>query len=194
MDKRLILLRAMQSGDILQVKYFGGNQYGLIRPVQVKSIDGNFVKVFCPDSSSTKLLKIEKLEVIPDEQVYRTNTITSVKLTATQRLTRALKPYEKIYSSRGWKLLIEEDEAGLYRIHKGKVSRKTPDILIQYHTERYVLTSFDEDGNTVDVTEPCTHPWYVRSNILNSAKSFSTLPKAIVRFNQFMVVETESTI
>ena len=60
--------QAIQAGEVLRVRYFGGSRPGVERPLRpIAMVDGK-LQAFCLQSGETRMLALEKLEEVAGGQ------------------------------------------------------------------------------------------------------------------------------
>jgi len=173
-----VLLEAIQTGEVLNIKYNGGSQPGLIRQLLPLSINVEDVRAKCFATNRVKTFKLSKMELgVHSNPSYTVGQI----LPEPKNLQEALGPFILNIEKIGWTLVTSEKEAGVYRKFKSGKLRKTPDVFIQYNEYSYDYSDFDENGNEIDVMKPSSRPWYV-SHKTKTASSFKKLSSAILKF------------
>lgn len=183
-----VLSEAIDTGEVVKVKYNGGSQPGLIRELSPITINGDDVRARCLATNRVKTFKLSKMEI------SSADTASSYEpgktLPEPSNLNEALEPHKESIEEQGWILVIEENEAGVYRTFKNGKLRKTPDVFIQYHELQYEYTDSDKDGNQIDIMKPSVRPWYV-SHKRKQASSFKRLSSGIEKFLENVTEEAE---
>lgn len=177
------LREAIETGEAISIKYFGGSQPGSIRQISPISVSGDDVRARCLATNRVKTFKLSKIELQEDNS-SKSYIPGAVKPEITS-LKEGLEKFRSELESVGWVLNAEESEAGLYRMFKNGKLRKTPDVYLQYQEMTYDYTEFDDDGNEIEIMKPSTRPWYVRSNPEDSSSTFKSLGGAIDKFIEF---------
>lgn len=65
-EKINILQKAIETGEIIKIKYHGGSQPGSIREIAPNKFDGKMIYAFCYTSNATKSFSIDKIEIVSD--------------------------------------------------------------------------------------------------------------------------------
>lgn len=101
-----IIRRAIETGEIISVKYMGGSTPGLVRRIAPSAIDGDKVRALCCESEKEKTYLISALRD-PGNQRPRSDPVSFVP--------RA--PVEKLRFAAGWKWAIPEAMRAAIGIH-----------------------------------------------------------------------------
>ncbi|MEA1988222.1 MAG: hypothetical protein U9N57_03290 [Pseudomonadota bacterium] len=179
-----ILISASETGEIINIKYHGGSQPGSTRQISPISVKNDDVRARCLATNRVKVFKLSKIELEQSSDLIKTY-VPGKKAPEPNSIKEALESHKEFLSGLGWVLIIDNEEAGVFRTFKNGKLRKTPDVYIQYHEFTYDYTDWDEDGNEVEYTKPSVRPWYVRSNPANQGTSFKKLSSAIEKFLLF---------
>jgi predicted DNA-binding transcriptional regulator YafY len=175
-----ILISAIETGEIINIKYHGGSQPGSIRQISPISVKAENVRARCLSTNRVKVFKLSRIEI--ERSSTLTNTYVPGKKTPEPTsLKEAFESHRELLSNLGWLLSVEDEGAGVYRTFQNGKLRKTPDVYIQYFEFKYDYTD-DDEGNEIEYTKPSERPWYVRSNTRDQASSFKKLSVATDKF------------
>ena len=171
-----ILIEAIETGEIIPIKYHGGSQPGTIRQISPVSVDGDKVKARCLASSRVKMFKLSKMEL---EQNLDLVTYVASQKTEPTSLKEAFKPYENFIRDSGWVISFKNDTAEIFTTLKnGKLRKKSSASIIKIG---------DDEGVG-------SRPWIVYTpgemstfrNLSAAAKKFILFSKTTTaKFNQF---------
>jgi predicted DNA-binding transcriptional regulator YafY len=179
----LALRKAIETGEAISIKYFGGSQPGSIRQISPISLSGDDVRARCLATNHVKGFKLSKMEL--QESDDSSSYVPGAVKPEITSLKQGLEKFRSELESVGWVLSAEDSEAGLFRTFKNGKLRKTPDVYIQFHEMTYDYTEFDDEGNEIEIMKPSTRPWYVRSNPEDSSSTFKSLGGAVDKFIEF---------
>lgn len=172
-----LLLAAIDSGEVVRIKYNGGSQPGSIRDIYPISVVRDDVVARCLATGAGKQFKLSKMELSqPGDCVY----IPGKKAVGPASLREALESHRNDIEGRGWIFAINDCDAGVYRRFKNGKPRKQCEISISYREFSCGNMEFDESGNLVDIITPSTRPWHVSSP--TQSTSFKSLIAAVDRF------------
>lgn len=68
-----ILMKAIESGEVVRIRYHGGTQPGTIREIVPRNFKGKYLYATCVISDSFKSFLIEKIEIVPNEDSFAVN-------------------------------------------------------------------------------------------------------------------------
>ena len=187
MELKERLENAIASGEILEIKYFGGSNPGKPRNISPIKIDGNRLIARCLQSNEVKSFSIEKISFSDEKDSYEVSTKVIEHLTfqSFTQITDFLNQYKQSLENLGWFVKLENPESlSLYSYFKNGKLKKTYDISISY--EKFSIEEIydpDTDNFIIEKKEK-QKPWCVRAKG-ETTRSLSTLPNAIEIFLSF---------
>jgi hypothetical protein len=187
MELKERLENAIASGEILEIKYFGGSNPGKPRNISPVKIDGNRLIARCLQSNEVKSFSLEKISFSDEKDSYEVSTkvIEHLNLQSFTQITDFLNEYKQSLEQLGWFVKLENSESlSLYSYFKNGKLKKTYDINISY--EKFSTEEIydpDTDNFIVEKKEK-QKPWCVRAKG-ETTRSLSTLPNAIEIFLTF---------
>lgn len=115
-----ILIAAIETGEVINIKYHGGSQPGSIRQIYPVSVNGDNVRARCLATNRVKVFKLSKMKI--EQGSNSTNSyVAGQEIPESNSLKEAFEPYEAFLYDSGWVLSVENDEAGIYRTFKNGI-------------------------------------------------------------------------
>lgn len=181
------LENAIASGEILEIKYFGGSTPGKSRNISPIKIDGNNLIARCLQSNEVKTFSIEKISFSDEKESYEVSTavIEHLNLQSFSQIDNFLNEYKESLEKLGWFVKLDTPESlSLYSYFKNGKIKKTADINLSY--EKFSTDEiYDPDtDNFIAEKRERQKPWSVRAKG-ETTRSLSTLPNALEVFLTF---------
>lgn len=154
------LLRAIQNGDIVKIRYSGGRQPGAIREIVPRGVKDGLLHAVCIASDSLKSFSISKIELIDPLSPLQANFAGDAPSPVYTSIEEILKNQRSRLESLGWIVLSTDTDIGLHRCRKNGTPLKSPDVSLQWNQEAQL------------------RPWYVSSKGLPASRSFKYLGEA----------------
>ena len=189
---------AIDTGEALEVWYFGGSNPGTIRKIAPVKIIDDQVRARCLEDNSIKSYSISKMEIyVPGVEPQQRNTHTFIPQEITS-ITKLLHHYKDTLEGLGWFVIGSENEITLHEKFKNGKPKKTPIISLNFEEFEYRFPEpdindpeFDWDdfipetieGDILENAEkiPRKRPWIVRAKSKNTV-SYALQNKAFTRF------------
>jgi hypothetical protein len=179
MDTEMRIREAMENGEVLWVKYWGGSQPGSVREISPITLSGDKVRVRCLTSESVKTFNIHKIEVLPGmPEAGASGYDIDAPKSIFENVTSMMDIFELVKNeleTAGWIVQVTPDRLSIHgRFNNGK-PRKTPKLSLEYH--EFVLP-YNEFGEIDRSLEPkrSARPWVVKRS------TFKNADKAAERF------------
>lgn len=183
MDMSKRLKEAVDSGEILIVKYHGGSQPGSIREISPVSIKGNKVIARCHTSNAIKTFSIDKIELVEKniDSIEITWTKTKENLVNYESLSKFIEEKIEELESLGWHVQYNDMSLTLHKRFKNGKPFKSSYASLDYEEFEYDYI-VDPDGEIHKENErKRVRPWVVRSKNINTV-TFGKLDKAVILF------------
>lgn len=187
MDIKEKLEKSIQSGEILEIIYYGGSYPGKLRKVQPIKIDGNKLIAKCLSSNEVKTFSISKIAVQENGLTLGANSsaLEFKSLFNFEDLITFLTEFRNELENMGWFITSENNSyLALHSFFKNGKPKKTPDISILYseYSEEIV---YDSDRNEfINVRKKMQKPWSVRA-INQTTRTYAKLNSALETFITF---------
>lgn len=208
MDVTAALKRAIETGEVLLVKYHGGSKPGESRLLSPMAFVGDDkFRAHCHASGRNKVFVIDKIEILDDTD-HATATYESAPVAAElQSLVEALAGKIDSLRNAGWHVEQGPEFCSLHRYFKNGKPRKSSAVVIQFN--EFVPDTSDDSCFSIEITaegvktefhgEPLqdpedfewgenqklrksTRPWSVGSSEAGKSATFKSLGKAVNRF------------
>lgn len=156
MDTALILEQAIDTGEVLKVKYHGGSCPGALREIAPIKLSGEKVRARCYTSNAVKVFMVEKLEVV-DYETAGQDWDEYGGLPAYKSLRELYEDKESWLSGLGWAVEFDdEDQDAQYltlhrRFKNGRVV-KSAAVGLCYEKYRYE-SAFELNADTGETIE-----------------------------------------
>lgn len=178
---------AITSGEILEIKYYGGSNPGKPRIISPIKIDGNNIIARCLQSNEVKTFSMEKISFSDEKESYNVSTkvIEHLNLQSFTELNDFLVEYRELLEQRGWFVNLDTPVSlSLYSYFKNGKPKKTADINISF--EQFAedeIYDLNTDSFIIERRER-QKPWCVRAKG-ETTKCYSNLANAIEAFLSF---------
>jgi hypothetical protein len=177
------LVKAIEQGKPLRVRYFGGSSPGGERELQPLSVKDGKVRARCLSSGATKTFAIEKMELATDGMT----SVLAVSLPAPAPLYPTVHEFvsgrSALFYELGWIVLHDGNTLSLNRKFKNGKPIKTPDVELQFEAVAYELV-FNGDEVVEANHRDRLRPWVIRARDQNT-KTFGDFGKAQLTFVEF---------
>jgi hypothetical protein len=175
--------KAIHSGEILQVRYFGGSSPGSERSIRPLSVSADTVRAHCLKSGETKAFKLVKLEEVFDgvpSELAKTFVPSSTDTVTHETVAGFALSVRAEVEALGWHVEAEDESFTLHRKFKSGKPMKGPDVRLTFEPIAFDLV-FDGE-NVVEMNHrPRERPWVVAASKQNT-KTFSSAAKAQATF------------
>lgn len=202
MNVEASLKEAIETGEVLKVRYHGGSQPGTLRQIAPISVIGNKVKARCYSSGSVKTFIIDKVEIVSlslakDSDEWQKGKDKTVEYNS---LSDMLENNVNLFEEFGWhiesQLFGDQQFLGLYARFKNGNPKKMPEIELSYEKYAYqMVVDWESDSEYLEVEPKITgekkRPWTVRAK-KQTTKSFGSLDKAAIPFLEWAEIYAPS--
>lgn len=177
------LLRSIDNGEPLRVRYFGGSSPGSERELQPLSVKDGKVRALCTSSGETKTFVVEKMELVVDgvASALAANFPAPVSLYST--VEEFVRNHSALFQELGWAMIHEGQSLSLHRTFKNGKLVQSPDVALQFEATTHDLV-FDGEQIMEANHRDRSRPWIVRAKKQNT-KTFGDFGKAQVTFLEF---------
>ena len=175
--------KAIHSGEVLRVRYFGGSEPGSERHIKPLSVAGGTVRAQCLQSGEPKTFTLAKLELVVEG-------VASAQAKSFVLSAPDLPPHETVASFAasitakvellGWHVESIAHSLTLHRKFKSGKPMKASDVSITYEEIAYDLM-FDGEKTVEMNYRPRERPWVVSAN-KQTTKTFADSGKAHASF------------
>lgn len=177
------LLKAIENGKSLRVRYFGGSSPGSERELQPLSVKDGKVRALCFSSGETKTFVVDKMELaiegIPSALASTLPTPSPVYASVDELLNHQSASLQEL----GWVVRREGESVSLHRTFKNGKLIQTPDVALQFEAVAYDLI-FDGEQVVEANHRDRSRPWVLRAKN-KTTKTFGDFAKAQLTFLEF---------
>ncbi|WP_269685485.1 hypothetical protein [Flavobacterium lacustre] len=184
METLNILLEAINTGEVLDIKYNGGSQPGALREIAPISISNGKVSARCLTSNSTKTFDINKIEISKnfnsENEVWKKDYIKTFKY---QNLDDFFNAEFNELLKLGWHIEhTKEKTLSLHKIYKNGKIMKRKEVSLEFEKFAY---DFVVNPETAEIT--CENervrerPWIVRAE-KHKTNTYANFDKALEIF------------
>lgn len=178
------LLEAIETGEVLNIKYNGGSQPGALREIAPISISNDKVSARCLTSNSTKTFYIEKI-ILSDfnsSENHISYDNDFVEIAKYEDLNSFYKSELNSLLNLGWRIENSEDSLSLHKTFKnGRLINKS-EVSLQYEEFACDFVVDAETGKiNAENIRKRERPWTLRATKMTT-KTYSKLDKAIEVF------------
>jgi len=197
-----LLKEAIETGEIIQVHYFGGSKPGSVRKISPVKILDDKVRARCIETGAVKTFIIAKMEIYipgvePTLKVEKQFTLPEF------RTISEIFDYSKYtLESQGWVVRSNETQISLHSKFKNGNLRKTPEVSLDFEEFEFIFPEpdygdpnldWDElfeikviDGDALEEAEkkPRTRPWIVRAKSKDTI-TYGKSSRALKRFMEW---------
>lgn len=177
------LLKAIENGELLRVRYFGGSSPGSERELQPLSVKDGKVRARCLSSGETKTFVIEKMELAIEGVASLLAASLPVPVPLYPTVDEFVARQSAIFQELGWVVLHEGQSLSLHRTFKNGKLIQSPDVALQFEAIAYDLV-FDGEQVLEANHRDRSRPWIVRANNQNT-KTYGDFSKAQLAFLEF---------
>lgn len=177
------LLTAIETGEILQVRYFGGSTPGGERRLLPIAVADGKLRAKCLESNETKMFAIEKLEEVL-EGVPSVMAASVAAAPATfPSIEEFVAHYVGAFENSGWVIQRNEHTVSLHRTFKRGKLIQTPDVALVF--EPMTNDAIFDGKQVVEMNQrERSRPWVVRGK-QQTTKTFAEIVKAQRCFLEF---------
>lgn len=177
------LLKAIENGTPLRVRYFGGSSPGGERDLQPLSVKDGKVRALCTLSGETKTFVIEKMEVVVEGVASVLAATHSSPVSLCPTVDEFAANHSASLQEQGWVILLEGQSLSLHRTFKTGKLIQNPDVALQFEAVTHDLV-FDGEQVLEANHRDRSRPWIVRAKNQNT-KTFGDFGKAQIAFLEF---------
>lgn len=184
MENLNILLEAINTGEILDIKYNGGSQPGALREIAPISISNGKVSARCLTSNSTKTFDINKIEICKnfnsDNEVWKKDYIKTFKYKNLDDFFNA--EFNELLKS-GWHIeYTKEKTLSLHKIYKNGKIMKRKEVSLEFERFAYDFVANPETAEiTCENERVRERPWIVRAE-KHKTNTYANFDKALDSF------------
>ena len=177
------LLKAIENGEPLRVRYFGGSSPGSERELQPLSVKDGKVRALCTLSGETKTFVVEKMELVIDGVASALAATLPAPVPLYPTVEEFVANQSTLFQELGWATLHEGQALSLHRMFKNGKLIQSPDVALQFEAVTHDLV-FDGERVLEANHRERSRPWIVRAKNQNT-KTFGDFGKAQVTFLEF---------
>lgn len=177
------LLKAIENGDPLRVRYFGGSSPGSERELQPLSVKDGKVRALCTLSGETKTFVVEKMELVIDGVASALAATLPAPVPLYPTVEEFVANQSTLFQELGWAILHEGQALSLHRTFKNGKLIQSPDVALQFEAVTHDLV-FDGEQLLEANHRERSRPWIIRAKNQNT-KTFGDFGKAQVTFLDF---------
>lgn len=177
------LLKAIENGEALRVRYFGGSSPGSERELQPLSVKDGKVRALCTLSGETKTFVVEKMELVIDDVASALAATLPPPVSLYPTIDEFAANHTASFQEQGWTILYEGQSLSLHRTFKNGKLIQNPDVALQFETVTHDLV-FDGEQVLEANHRDRSRPWIVRAKNQNT-KTFGDFGKAQEAFLKF---------
>jgi predicted DNA-binding transcriptional regulator YafY len=186
MENLNILLEAIDTGEILDIKYNGGSQPGALREIAPISVLNDKVSARCLTSSSTKTFYINKIEIcktFDGKDVVWKKDYVKILVFKYKNLDDFFNIEFNELLKLGWHIEYSKEKIlSFHKIYKNGKIMKRKEVSLEYEKFAY---DFFVNPETAEIT--CENervrerPWIVRA-VKHKTKTYGNFDKAVENF------------
>jgi hypothetical protein len=174
------ILKAIENGGSIRVRYFGGSSPGAERELHPLSLKDGKVCARCIPSGETKTFLLEKMELA----VEGVPSVLASTLPAAPTICSSVEEFVDYHTNNlqqlGWVVQRDGEAISLHRTFKNGKLIKTPDVSLNFEAIAYDLV-FDGE-NVVETNHRVrSRPWVLRAKELTT-KTLGDFSKAQLAF------------
>lgn len=190
MNAEVSLKEAIETGEILKVRYHGGSQPGALREIAPISINGDMVRARCYSSDAVKTFVISKVEIVGFAKKGDEWQKGKVQKSGYANLSHVLEDNAHLLDELGWhvesNLDGDQQFLSLHTRFKNGNPKKGAEIKFSYEKYAYeMVVDWESDSEYIEAAPKITgerkRPWTLRAR-KETSKSFGSLDKAVVPF------------
>jgi len=190
MDAESALREAIETGEIIKIRYHGGSHPCALRDIAPISVNGPKVRARCYASNAIKMFLIDKVEIVELSTKGDHWEDASDPVAKFENLNQLLGEQIKVFSELGWhiesSLVGDVQSIRLHRRKKNGTPLKGFDVSVSYEKYAYdMVVDLESDANELEVTRRISgerkRPWTVSAKN-ETTKSLGSLDKAAVLF------------
>jgi hypothetical protein len=187
------LVEAIESGEVVKIRYHGGSQPGALREIAPISVTDGKVRARCFESGAIKLFVVDKIQVVDPSSEGERWSQDKVQAAEYLSLSQLLEKQEQSLRGLGWHLeaSLDGDEQWitLHRCFKNGKPLKGWDVALTYKKYAYdMVIDWESDDYEVEATPKITgerqRPWSVSAKN-ETTRSYGSLDKAAVIFSEW---------
>lgn len=174
------ILKAIDSGGSLRVRYFGGSSPGTERELHPLSLKDGKVRARCIPSGETKTFLLEKMELA----VEGVPSVLANTLPTPPAVCSSVEEFAAYHANNlqqlGWVVQRDGEAISLHRTFKNGKLIKTPDVSLDFEAIAYDLV-FDGEDVVETNHRDRSRPWVLRAKD-HATKTFGDFAKAQLAF------------
>ena len=186
------LLQAIESGEPLRVRYFGGSSPGSERELQPLSLKDGKVRALCTLSGETKTFVVDKMELVIEGIASALAATLPPLVSLYPTVDEFAASHSASFQAQSWVILRQGQSLSLHRTFKNGKLVQNPDVALQFEA---VTHDFVFDGEQVLEANhrDRSRPWIVRAKN-QKTKTFGEFGKAQVAFIEFAEALAPKTV
>lgn len=174
------ILKAIENGGSIRVRYFGGSSPGAERELHPLSLKDGKVRARCIPSGETKTFLLEKMELAAEGVPSVLASTLPPPPTVCSSVGEFAACHTNNLQQLGWVVQRDGEAISLHRTFKNGKLIKTPDVSLDFEAIAYDLVS---DCQEFVETNPRdrSRPWVLRAKD-HATKTFGDFGKAQLAF------------
>ncbi|WP_144318722.1 WYL domain-containing protein [Serpentinimonas raichei] len=177
------LLKAIENGATLRIRYFGGSSAGSESELQPISVNDGELRALCTLSGETKTFVIDKMELV----IEGVASVLAAAYPPPVLLYPTVNEFAAFHTAslqeQGWEILHEGQSLTLHRKLKNGKLIQNPDVALQFEAVTHDAI-FDGEKFLEANHRDRSRPWIVRAKNKNT-KTFGDFGRAQVTFLEF---------
>ena len=195
MNVEASLKKAIETGEVLKVRYHGGSQPGALREIAPISVNGDKVRARCYSSDAVKTFVISKVEIVGFAKKGDEWEKGKEQKSEYVSLSCVLYKNSNLFDELGWHIVSElsgdQQFLSLHARFKNGNPKKGAVIDLSYEKYAYeMVVDWESDSEYIEpvpeITGERKRPWTVRAK-KEKTKSFGSLDKAAAPFLEWAV-------
>lgn len=174
------ILKAIDSGGSIRVRYFGGSSPGAERELHPLSLKDGKVRARCISSGETKTFLLEKMELAVEDVPSILASILPPLPTICSSIDEFSTYHTGNLQQLGWVVQRDGDAISLHRTFRNGKLIKTPDVSLNFEAIAYDLVFDGEDVIKTNHRDR-SRPWVLRAKD-QATKTFGDFAKAQLAF------------
>lgn len=195
-----VIKDALETGEVLSVRYFGGSNPGVKREIAPIAIIDDKLRATCLKAGMPKIFVIDKMELYVEGAVSKLAENFEInKPVSTVTIPEFLEQYKDTLEGMGWVVLSDDERVSLHLLFKNGKIRKTAIVELTFNEfEAYIpepdmaapdfdwddFIPTDDDGEIQYEVRKKARPWRVCAKDKDTC-SFKKPDKAMDRFMSF---------
>ena len=174
------IIKAIEDGSSIRVRYFGGFSPGSERELHPLSLKDGKIRARCIPSGETKTFLLEKMELAIDGVPSELAGTIPTPPTICSSIEEFAACHTNNIQQLGWVVQYDGDTISLHRTFKNGKLIKTPDVSLNFEAIAYDLVFNGEDIVETNHRDR-SRPWVLRAKD-HATKTFGDFAKAQLAF------------